>query len=208
MAVDDDAPQRQLSQSATEAEVSDTDADSPEATDDGDVEDTRPASVEPGASHVRMAVLAGLLAVLAVAGLGGWLGFRAYQTHQSDVQRNLLLQVARQGALNLTTIDYEHAEADIQRILDSATGAFYDDFAKRSQPFIEVVKKAQAKSIGTVTEAGIESATDDETQVLVAVNVNTTNAGATEQTPRAWRMRIAVTQADGQAKVSNVAFVP
>lgn len=208
MAVDDDAPQRQLSRSATEAAVSGTDEDSPEATDDGDVEDAGPVSVERGASPVRTAVLAGLLAVLAVAGLGGWLGFRAYESHQANAQRNLLLQVARQGALNLTTIDYEHAEADIQRILDSATGAFYDDFAKRSQPFIEVVKKAQAKSIGTVTEAGIESATVDETQVLVAVNVNTTNAGATEQTPRAWRMRIAVTQADGQAKVSNVAFVP
>lgn len=198
MAVDDDASE-QLNPS-----------DTPVATAAG--AEVAPEAIEiPGesnVSHLRAAVLVGLAMVVALAGLGGWLGLRVYQSHQSSAERNLSVQVARQGALNLTTIDYEHAEADIQRILDSATGVFYDDFAKRSEPFIEVVKKAQAKSTGTVTEAGIESETDDGAQVLVSVNVETTNAGSTEQTSRAWRMRILVSQADGQRKVANVAFVP
>ena len=34
---------------------------------------------------------------------------------------------------------------------------FYDDFHKRAQPFVDVVKQAQSKSVGTVTEAGVES---------------------------------------------------
>lgn len=197
MAVDDDASERLNPSDIPVASAGDT--GSPEAVEQ---------SVEPGAPRLRAAVLVGLTVVLAIAGLGGWLGSRVYQSHQSDAERNLSVQVARQGALNLTTIDYEHAEADIQRILDSATGAFYDDFSKRSQPFIEVVKKAQAKSTGTVTEAGIESETDDGAEVLVSVNVETTNAGSTEQTSRAWRMRILVSQADGQRRVANVAFVP
>jgi len=46
-------------------------------------------------------------------------------------------------------------------------------------------------------------------EVLVAVTVNTSIAGQPEQAPRAWRMRILVQQdGDGQAKVSNVEFVP
>ena len=75
---------------------------------------------------------------------GGWLGYRVYQDREAQAQRNLYVEVARQTAVNLTTIDYQHADSDIQRILDSATGSFYDDFAKRSKPFIEVVKKAQS----------------------------------------------------------------
>lgn len=157
---------------------------------------------------VRLALVVGLVTVLALAGLTGWLGVRAYHSHQDDAQRSLFLQVGRQGALNLTTIDYQHADADIQRILDSATGNFYDDFSKRARPFIDVVKQVKSKSVGTVTEAGVESLDGNDAQILVAIAVNTSNAGAPEQQPRAWRMRISVTKVGAQAKVSNVAFVP
>ncbi|AFM18731.1 hypothetical protein Mycch_4008 [Mycolicibacterium chubuense NBB4] len=159
-------------------------------------------------SHVKLALIAGLVAVVALAGLAGWLGFRTYQSHRAEQERNLFLQVGRQGALNLTTIDWEHADADVQRILDSATGTFYDDFQQRAQPFMEVVKQAKSKSVGTIAEAGLESYGDNEARVLVAVNVKTSNAGAPEQQPRAWRMRISVEKIGDEAKVSNVEFVP
>jgi Mce-associated membrane protein len=42
----------------------------------------------------------------------------------------------------------------------------------------------------------------------VAVSVQTSNAGATDQEPRAWRMRIYVQRVGDQVKVSNVGFVP
>jgi Mce-associated membrane protein len=159
-------------------------------------------------SHARLATVFGLVTVVALAAVVGWLGFQAYQSRQAQEQRQLFVQVGRQGALNLTTIDWQHADTDVQRILDSATGAFYDDFSKRQQPFIEVVKKAQAKSVGTINEAGLESMSGNEAQVLVAVSVNTTNLGAAQQEPRAWRMRISVQKVGGDAKISNVAFVP
>jgi len=160
-------------------------------------------------SPVRLATILGLVLVVALAGLTGWLGFRAYQLHQADEQRRLFLQVGRQGALNLTTIDHQRADQDVQRVLDSATGTFYDDFQKRAQPFVQVVKQAQSKSEGTIAEAGLESVSGDEAQVLVAVTVQTSNAGAPEQQPRAWRMRLTVQKTgEDEAKVSNVEFVP
>jgi Mce-associated membrane protein len=145
--------------------------------------------------------------VVGLAALTGWLGFRTYQSQQAEAQRHLFLEVGRQGALNLTTISYTEAEADVARILNSATGTFHDDFQKRSQPFIEVVKQAQSKTEGTVTAAGLESVNGDSAQVLVAVSVKTTNAGAPEQQPHAWRMRIAVQKVNDGVKVSNVSFV-
>jgi Mce-associated membrane protein len=170
--------------------------------------DEEAAPAKPRMSHVQLATIVGLVVVVALAGLTGWLGFRAYQSHKAEEQRNLFLQVGRQGALNLTTIDWQQADANVQRILDSATGTFYDDFQKRAQPFVEVVKQAQSKSVGTIAEAGLESESDNDAQVLVAVTVKTSNAGAPDQAPRAWRMRISVQKVGDEAKVSNVEFVP
>jgi Mce-associated membrane protein len=166
-----------------------------------------PVSTRRSPSPLLLAFIAGLVAVVALGALSGWLGYRAYQSQQAKTERELYLQVARQGALNLTTIDYQHADADIQRILDSATGQFHDEFAQRSEPFVDVVKKAQSTSEGTVTEAGLESVAPDEAQAIVAVSVKTSVAGAPEQQPRSWRMRLTVQKSGADVKISNVGFV-
>lgn len=172
-------------------------------------EDAEPAAPKQPMSHVKLATIVGLVVVVALAALTGWLGYRAYESRKAEDLQNLFLQVGRQGALNLTTISHEHAEEDVQRVLDSSTGTFYDDFQARSQPFVQVVKQAQSKSEGKIAEAGIESSDDNEARVLVAVTVNTTNAGAPEQQPRSWRMRITVQKTgEDEAKISNVEFVP
>jgi Mce-associated membrane protein len=219
MADDAATPSGGLSKPASEpAEpvVDDVDADEEsaaeflgEAEDDGeDYPELDAEATAPRMSHVRLATIVGLVVVLALGSLVGWLSFRAYQSHQLDTQRKVFLQVGRQGALNLTTIDYQHVDDDVKRILDSATGKFYDDFQQRSQPFTEVVKQVKSKSVGSVTEAGLESESDDGAQVLVAVAVNTTVEGQPEQQPRAWRMRIVVQKVGEDTKVSNVEFVP
>ncbi|MCW2664858.1 MAG: hypothetical protein JWP83_6010 [Mycobacterium sp.] len=195
--------------SSEAAEVQTEDAEDYDGAVDADVDDEPKdvATEKKPMSSVRLATVLGVVVVVALTALAGWLGFRNYQAHQVQAQRALLVQVGRQGALNLTTIDWQHADTDIQRILDSATGTFYDDFSKRSKPFVDVVKKAQSKSAGTVVEAGLESQSGDEAQVLVAVSVKTSNAGAAEEEPRHWRMRISVKKVGDEAKVSNVEFV-
>ena len=156
----------------------------------------------------RLAAVLGLALVVALSALVGWLAVRTHRATQVDERQSQIVQAARQGALNLTTIDWQHADADVQRIVDSATGEFYDDFSKRSAPFIKVVKEAKSTSVGSITEAGLESEAGDTAQVLVAVAVKTSNAGGTDQQPREWRMRISVQKVGDAMKVSNVEFVP
>lgn len=211
---DETTPDEDVSASTTPAAEKTEDADdvkdydAADSTDD-DAESAAPKPPKPPMSHVRLATIVGLVVVVALAALTGWLGYRAYESRQAENLQNLFLQVGRQGALNLTTISHEHAEQDVQRVLDSSTGTFYDDFQARAQPFVQVVKQAQSKSEGKIAEAGIESSTDNEARVLVAVTVNTTNAGAPEQQPRSWRMRITVQKTgEDEAKISNVEFVP
>jgi Mce-associated membrane protein len=184
-------------------------ADDADAADTAELVDEKPCpAVASRRGRLRGALAFGLLIVTALGGLAGWMGFRADQSHQREQQRAMFLAAARQGALNLTTISYTEVDADIKRILDSATGAFRDDFQKRSQPFVEVVKKAQSKSAGTITEAGLESMQGDNARALVAVTVTTSDAAAAQQEPRSWRMRIDVQRVGDMAKVSNVEFVP
>jgi Mce-associated membrane protein len=176
--------------------------------DEYDTTTTAETSSKTVMPTVRLAMLIGLVTIVGLAGLAGWLGYRTHASRQAQDQRNLFLQVGRQGALNLTTIDWRHADTDIRRILDGATGTFYDDFAKRSQPFVDVIKQTKSTTVGTITEAGLESDGPRAAQVLVTVNVKTSNAVASEQDPRYWRMRISVQEVGDQAKVSNVEFVP
>ena len=156
----------------------------------------------------RLGVLFGVVAAVLLASVVGWLGYQSYHARQAAERRAEFLQVGRQGAVNLTTIDWEHADADVQRILGAAIGTFYDDFSQRAQPFVDVVRKTQSTSVGTITAAGLESSTATDAQVLVAVSVETTNTASPQQEQRGWRMRLTVQKIGNDMKVSRVEFVP
>lgn len=157
---------------------------------------------------LRFALAASVVTITVLGALSGFLWFRAHQLAAAAQQREVFLQAGRQAAINLTTINYTRADADVARILDSATGTFHDDFQQRSAPFIDVVKKAQSVTEGSVTSAGLESVESDRASVIVAVAVKTTNAGVPEQQPRGWRMRLNVEMVGDAAKISDVQFVP
>jgi Mce-associated membrane protein len=161
-----------------------------------------------GSGRMRAAFAVALVALAALIGIGAWTFQQNLQDRHADQRRAMLVGAARQAALNLTTIDHATVDADIKRILDSSTGSFHDDFEKRADPFVQAVTEEQSKSVGTVTEAGLESQDENGAQVLVSVAVKTALAGVEDPQPRAWRMRITVTEPDGRdAKVSNVQFV-
>jgi Mce-associated membrane protein len=158
----------------------------------------RPIPVE------RLALITGLVAGMVLAGLVGWLGFRAYESHNIEGRRTLFVQTARQEAANLSTVDYQHADADAQRILDLATGKFYDSFSRRKQSYIDSAKQMRSKTVGTVTDAGLESQSGDLGRVLVAVTVSSSDPAQAQREPQYGRMRITVRKVGGVAKVTDV----
>ncbi|WP_155901948.1 mammalian cell entry protein [Mycolicibacterium sp. CBMA 226] len=206
MAEHDDAAAGELTEGGGIA-VLDPDIEAIDEVDDTDADELVEEPAKPQSVR-KLAAVIGLVLVVALSALVGWLAVRTHRTTQVDERQSQIVQAARQGALNLTTIDWQRADADVQRILDSATGEFYDDFAKRSAPFVKVVKEAKSTSVGSITEAGLESEAGDSAQVLVAVAVKTSNVGAPAQEPREWRMRLAVQKVGDVMKVSNVEFVP
>jgi Mce-associated membrane protein len=146
------------------------------------------------------------IAVVALSAVAGVLGHRIYEERQARTERDMFVEAARQGVINLTTIGYPTIDADIARVLNSTTGGFHDDFQKRSQPFAQVVKQAQTKSEGTITSAAMQTRDGDQAEVMVTVSLKMTNLGAPEQAPQSWRMLIKVERSGDSAKVSNVQF--
>ncbi|MGV0836052.1 Mce protein [Mycolicibacterium thermoresistibile] len=155
----------------------------------------------------RLAGIIGLVLVLALGGAVGWLGYRTYELQQDADLRAQFLEAGRQGAFSLTNVNWEQADADVQRILDAATGSFYDDMQRRAPSYTELVKQAQSVSVGTVTEVGLESFSGNQGTVLASVVIESSNVGVPEQQAQAWRMRLIVDKADDGAKVSAVEFV-
>ncbi|MGV0745096.1 Mce protein [Mycolicibacterium sp. XJ870] len=205
----DDSPDAEAVESA---EVEESDRSAAETAEPKGEVEAQGASAEDDESrapwsHRRLGALVGLAVVVVLAGLTGWLGYEAYQSHRTEQQREMFLDAGREAALRLTNVGWETADVDVQRVLDSATGKFYDDFQKRADSYLEVVKQVKSKSEGTITGLALEPVSDGEAKVLASVTIKSTNAGVPEQAPQYWRMLLTVQKNDGLAKVSEVEFV-
>jgi Mce-associated membrane protein len=163
-------------------------------------------SSRPRMSQLRTAALVGVAVVVALVAAAGWLGFRVVQTHRAEQKRAMFLEVGRQTAMTLTNVDWEHVDGDMQRLLDSSSGQFYDEMEQRSQSYPAVAKQVKAKSVGTIDGSAVKSASDKEAKVMVAVTVKASNAGV-PQAAQAWRMVLTVQDNQGVPKVSNLEFI-
>ncbi|WIM89577.1 hypothetical protein PT015_09170 [Candidatus Mycobacterium wuenschmannii] len=158
----------------------------------------------------RLSLALTVAAVVAIVGLLAASGWMAYQHHNvlRDRQRAAAyVAVARQGAVNLTSLDFNKAKEDVQRVLDIATGEFKDDFQKRAADFESVVKDSKAVSEGTVTVTAVESMNQNSAVVLLLVNESVTNNAGAKDAPRTFRFRVHVVHDGDDLKVSKVEFV-
>ena len=113
------------------------------------------------------------------------------------------VEAGKTVALALTTVDYRTVDRDVQRILDNATGAFYDDFKDRSAVFKRIVLDAKSTSTSTIAEARLDSHDAGRARVFVALSTTTTNAGQPISPPQAWRLFVTVEGGRGLQSVER-----
>lgn len=154
---------------------------------------------------LKTAAIVVILGLLALSGYMVWY-------HQNATQRQhraaAFAAAAKQGVINMTSLDFNNAKRDVQRVLDSSTGGFKDDFAQRADDFTEVVEQSKVVTEGTVNSTAVESMGKDSAVVLVAATSHVTNSAGAKQEPRAWRLRVTVATDGAQLKMSQVEFVP
>jgi Mce-associated membrane protein len=155
-----------------------------------------------------IAYAAGTLLICGFVALSGLMVWHHRDSTQRQQRVAKFVAGAKQGIINMTSMDFNRAKEDVQRMLDSSTGQFKDDFAQRAPDFTKVVEQSKVATEGTVTAAAVESMDAHSARVLVAATSHITNNTGAKDEPRAWRFRVTVTEEDGQYKMSKVEFVP
>lgn len=165
-------------------------------------------------SSMRVPKLSTILKVAAVILILGFFvlsGLFAWWHHESSEKRQKeaeFIAGAKQGVVFMTSLDFNRAKQDVQRVIDNSTGEFRDDFQQRAAEFTKVVEQSKVVTEGTVNAAAIESMDGHSAQVLVSATSRVTNGTGNPDEPRPWRLRVTVTEEDGQYKMSKVEFVP
>jgi len=157
----------------------------------------------------RQTLLIGLLAlvaavaVLAVVLLANRLGDVA----DEEARRQEILQTARQQGVNITTLDYQTVDKDLQRVLDQSTGTFRKEFQAGTKDLTDLVVKNKAVSTGEVLEAGIVTADSDSARVLVVADSTVSNGASAQPQVRHYRMQLDMVRRGDRWLTSTLTFV-
>ena len=186
-----------------------------EAVAEGHGETASQPATPPGGWRRRLPSSNAAAKVAAVLLIIGFAGFSTYAVvHHRDTIRYQQRQAAfvagaKQGVTNMISLDYTKAQDDVQRVIDSSTGEFKDDFKNRAKDFIAVVEQSKAVTEGTINGAAVESMKAGSAVVLVSATSRVTNSPpGKDQPPRMWRLRVTIADVRGQYKMSKVEYVP
>jgi Mce-associated membrane protein len=161
-----------------------------------------------GLSRLGMPVaVATIVVICALLGASGWMLWHHHTAVAERQQRAAYVAAARQGVINLTSLDFNHAQEDVQRVLDSGTGEFRDEFQRVAGDFASVVKDSKAVTEGSVKAAAVESMSNNSAVVLLLGNERITNSAGAKGDPRVFRFRVTVTRDGDQLKISKVEYV-
>ncbi len=218
-AADDQAGDQETTKVAQAADVTAETPEAPEAADTPEppepAKTPKPAATSTESARRRLRVqgvsrvlpVAAIVTICALLGVSGWMLWHHHDVLQKRQQSAAFVAAARQGVINLTSLDFNKAKEDVQRILDSSTGEFKDDFARRADDFASVVKDSKAVTQGSVAATAVESISKDSAVVLVLANERVTNLAGAKDEPRAFRFRVSVLRDGDQLKISKLEFV-
>jgi Mce-associated membrane protein len=150
----------------------------------------------------------GVLLLVALLAVSGWLIWQHHQAVQRAERATEFATAARQGVVNLMSLNFNHAQDDLQRVIDSTTGSFRQDFEKSKNDFASVMNESKVVATSEVKATGVESVDDNSAVVLVAAASQVANSASLTPTPRAWRLSVTVQQESDGIKMSKVEFVP
>lgn len=170
------------------------------------------AKPDPQPRPSLRSLIAPLIATLATVALLSATGYMLWAHHSAEQERRQVAEytaIARQGVINLMSVDYGTAKETVQRVLDSSTGSFRSNFEETAEDFIKAVQEEKIVTRASVNDVAVESMTADSAIVLVSATSQREGAQApkSQQQPRVWRVVVTMSRDGGQMKMSAVEFV-
>jgi Mce-associated membrane protein len=151
---------------------------------------------------------AAIVLICAFVGASGYMVWQRNETTERNQRTANFIAGARQGVVNMFSLDFNRGKEDVQRVIDSSTGQFRDDLQQRAKDFTTVVEQSKVVTQGTVNAAAVQSVDGNSALVLVAASSRITNAAGAKDERRSWRLKVTVTEEGGQYKMSKLEFVP
>ncbi len=207
----------EASREASEETVEETSDETSEA-DNGETADDEPpvpavAETPPAPRKKRSwaKIVATAAAAVAIIGLLGSTGYMVWKHREAEAQRHRTAEftaAARQGVVNLMSMDYNQAKESVQRVIDDSTGKFKSNFEDGADDLIKAMTDAKVVTKVTVNDAAVESMDKDSATVLVAATSQRTGPEAPkeDQQPRVWRVVVSLQRDGDQMKVSDLEF--
>ncbi len=163
--------------------------------------------------RLTAALGAWVAAAVAMVLVGILIGLSAFIVWNRGAQREIaehkaaFVAAANQGVVNLLSMDFTKGDEDLQRLIDTTTGEFRDDFERSRGDFLTVLRSSKVTTTAEVKTSAVEELYRDSAVVLVAAGSEVSNTAAAKQPPRAWRLRVTVSRDGDQIKMSKVEFV-
>jgi Mce-associated membrane protein len=152
---------------------------------------------------------AAIVSICFFVAIAVYMELQHHQATQRRAREAEFVAGAKQGVINMTSLDFNKAKEDVQRVIDSSTGEFKEDFQQRANTFTSVVQQSKAITEGTVNATALQSMNGNSASILVAATSRITNSPPGKDEPaRVWRLKVTVTEVDGQYKMSKVEYVP
>lgn len=193
-------------------EVDDTIADEaePEEVTDSPIGEAMPGRKRRLRLPGVKAVAAGLV-ILAIAGLLSATGWMLWEHRKAAAERHHNAEyaaAARQGVVNLMSMDYTQAKESVQRVIDDSIGKFRNSFEDTSADLIKALQDSKMITKVTVNDTAVESMDEQTATVLVAATSHREGPSAPkeDQQPRVWRVVVTLERDGGQIKMSDVEF--
>ena len=198
----------ELRRKLEDASADDADETTEAAADD--VEEVAPVTTRRLRRPGLKAVAAGLV-ILMIAGLLSATGWMLWEHRKATAERHQTAEyaaAARQGVVNLMSMDYTQAKESVQRIIDDSIGKFKNNFQDTSQDLIKALQDSKMVTKVTVNDTAVEAMDDETATVLVAATSHREGPDAPkeDQQPRVWRIVVTLEHDGGQIKVSDVEF--
>ncbi|TMR06317.1 hypothetical protein ETD86_52850 [Nonomuraea turkmeniaca] len=127
------------------------------------------AGLDVRLARILIAALGGVLAAL--VGAGVWIAVQARDEQGREGDKEAALLAAGAHARNLISLDYRTVEADLQRILDTSTGAARAEYAATADKLKSTTVGSKVVQQGVLRAAGLVSLTGAKAKVLVVADV-------------------------------------
>jgi Mce-associated membrane protein len=221
----DEAEAEDEPESDEEAEVLEDEDEVLEDEDSGDDDESLDELAEPEAAPAprgrfgrlrgrvpvpRLSTVAQAAAILLILSFIAFSGYTLWEHHETEDRQQrtaAFVAGAKRGVVNMTSLDFNKAKEDVQRVIDSSTGEFKDEFSHRAADFTKVIEQSKVVTEGTVNAAALLSIDENTAVVLVSATSHITSSAGTKNGPLPWRLRVTVTEEGGQYKMSKVEFV-